>query len=147
MLKADVLKQLGGFDETFPFLEDWPAWLALTKADYKMYFVDIVSIKYRLHAQSIQNIADKTKYNSRTQIEVDQMFLKKYHKHLPLLEKIARLMIIYRNILIRKWFRNKNNRFISLFSKIAGVLPSFILKQYRKKFFHSNVNGQKSATK
>ncbi len=134
MLKKEILEKLGGFDENFPFLEDWPMWLSMTNAGYKMHYVDKISVKYRIHASSIQNLIHKKNYMSLVEIEVDKMFVNKYLKHLPFLEKIAKLLIIYRNKLIRNLFGNRNNYFISILSITFGAIPIIVLRQYRKRY-------------
>lgn len=51
-LNKDVIYSVGLFDERF-FVEDFPMWLKLTRAGYKFYFMDKMTIKYRQHYGSI----------------------------------------------------------------------------------------------
>lgn len=50
-----TLLSVGGFDERFRFLEDYPLWLNLTKNGHKLYFMDRVTVNYRRHSQAINN--------------------------------------------------------------------------------------------
>jgi glycosyltransferase involved in cell wall biosynthesis len=46
---------VGGFDERFKLLEDYPLWLNLTKKGYKLHFMDKITVKYRQHEKAINN--------------------------------------------------------------------------------------------
>jgi glycosyltransferase involved in cell wall biosynthesis len=138
MLKRDIVEKLGGFDNSFRLLEDWPMWLALTKAGYRMHYLGMSGVNYRVHSMSVQGLSNRKKYMSTVEMEVDELFLKKYNKYLPGLERVAKLSIIYRNRLIRKLFGNNNNKFISTISNAIGLLPSFILEQRKKTFKRIN---------
>lgn len=54
-LCRDVLLSVGGFDERFKLLEDYPLWLNLTKIGHKLYFMDKTTVNYRKHTQAINN--------------------------------------------------------------------------------------------
>lgn len=54
-LNREILLSLGGFDERFRILEDYPLWLNLTKNGYKLYFMDKVTVSYRKHSKAINN--------------------------------------------------------------------------------------------
>lgn len=134
MLKKTVLMEVGGFDENFTFLEDYPLWLALTKAGHKMNYVNTVSVKYRVHRQSVQGLHNRKMYKSRVEMEVDRMFVQRYLRFLLPLERWAKQQLIYRDIVLVRLFKNKSNNNIRWLAKITGCLPSFVLKRYRKMF-------------
>lgn len=48
-LYSETLRLIGGFDERIRFMEDYPLWLKLTKAGYKLHFLDKVTVMYRQH--------------------------------------------------------------------------------------------------
>jgi len=54
-IHREALLSVGGFDERFRLLEDYPLWLNLTKNGYKLYFMDKVTVNYRRHSKSIYN--------------------------------------------------------------------------------------------
>jgi alpha-1,3-rhamnosyltransferase len=54
-LKRETLLSVGGFDERFKMLEDYPLWLNLTRNGHKLYFMDKVTVNYRRHAKAINN--------------------------------------------------------------------------------------------
>ncbi len=54
-LHRETLQSLGGFDERFRLLEDYPLWLNLTRNGIKLFFMDKVTVNYRMHAKAINN--------------------------------------------------------------------------------------------
>lgn len=46
--KTEFLKRLGGFDERYILLEDWPIWLRIARLGYTIGFLNEVTIKYRM---------------------------------------------------------------------------------------------------
>jgi glycosyltransferase involved in cell wall biosynthesis len=133
ILKKAVLVSLNGFDEEFPFLEDWPMWLKIAKAGKKMHYLDSFTVKYRQHGKSVQQLINRKVYLSRTEAEIDKMFLNDYLQYLPLPERLARKATIVRNKLFSTIFRNQNNNLISVTSFIAGIIPFLVLRQYRRR--------------
>ena len=47
MLDANILKQLGNFDETYKYIEDWPYFLKTTLKNYRIIYKDITALKHR----------------------------------------------------------------------------------------------------
>ena len=54
-LHRQTLSDLGGFDERYRMMEDYPLWLKLTKLGQKLYFMDKVTVNYRQHSMAINN--------------------------------------------------------------------------------------------
>ena len=52
LLKTDVIKKLGNYDENYTF-EDWPMWIKLSKKGYKFAAVKSVLVNYRILATSM----------------------------------------------------------------------------------------------
>ncbi len=50
-----TILSVGGFDERFKLLEDYPLWLNLTRNGHKLYFMDKITVNYRRHANAINN--------------------------------------------------------------------------------------------
>ncbi|TXJ24990.1 MAG: glycosyltransferase [Chitinophagaceae bacterium] len=134
IVKKEVVDEVGGFDEDFLFLEDWPMWLALTKAGYPIRFLDKAGIKYRLHNTSVQDLRNKKRFMAVVDVDVDNLFRKKYIQYLSRPERVAKGFLIWRNTVLRRVFNNKSNRLIRVLSFILGAVPSLILRHYRKRF-------------
>jgi len=54
-LHRETIVSLGGFDERFKLLEDYPMWLNLTKKGFKLFFFDKITVNYRRHSKAINN--------------------------------------------------------------------------------------------
>ena len=50
-----TLISVGGFDERFKMIEDYPLWLKLTKQGHKLYLMHEVTVNYRKHSRAINN--------------------------------------------------------------------------------------------
>ena len=51
----EALINVGGYDERYKYIEDYPMWLKLTLAGYKLHFMEQVTVNYRRHDKSIHN--------------------------------------------------------------------------------------------
>jgi glycosyltransferase involved in cell wall biosynthesis len=45
---TDLLRGIGGADERFPMIEDYPLWLKITSSGVRLYMNDVFSVYYRL---------------------------------------------------------------------------------------------------
>lgn len=54
-LCRETLLSLGGLDERFAMLEDYPLWLNFTKSGHRLNFMDKVTVRYRQHSAAINN--------------------------------------------------------------------------------------------
>lgn len=54
-LHRETLLSVGGFDERFRMMEDYPLWLKLTKAGHRLYYMDKATVNYRQHSKAINN--------------------------------------------------------------------------------------------
>jgi len=50
-----TLVSVGGYNERFRLIEDYPLWLILTKNGYKLHFMNKITVNYRRHAKAINN--------------------------------------------------------------------------------------------
>jgi glycosyltransferase involved in cell wall biosynthesis len=58
-LHRETLLSVGGLDERFRLLEDYPLWLNLTKNGHKLHFMDKITVNYRQHSKAINNTGIK----------------------------------------------------------------------------------------
>jgi len=54
-LHRETLLSVGGFNEEYKLLEDYPLWLNLTKHGHKLCFMDKITVRYRRHGAAINN--------------------------------------------------------------------------------------------
>ena len=95
-IKRKIIEKVGGFDERFRLIEDFPLWLNLTKANIKFYYYPVTTVKYRSHDKSVSR--DGKKYMNRKFAESSLFFLKTYFP------KNERSYRIKRNIRQLKYF-------------------------------------------
>ena len=57
-LKRSLVLEIGGFDERFRFIEDHPLTLNITKSGTKIFYMNKLTTKYRVHSESIIKIKD-----------------------------------------------------------------------------------------
>lgn len=62
-MNREVILSLGGFDERFKMLEDYPMWLKLTRNGYRLFFMDKPTVNYRQHSGAINNTGHKLLVN------------------------------------------------------------------------------------
>lgn len=55
MYERALWEEVGGYDEEVPLLEDWPMWLKLTGAGYKIFFINEIVARYRLTLTSVRS--------------------------------------------------------------------------------------------
>lgn len=54
-VNSNLLRSLGGFDERYPMLEDYPLWLKATGANTKLFCTNRPLVRYREHACSVRH--------------------------------------------------------------------------------------------
>ena len=59
IIRRDLLLRINGFDERFKLLEDWPLWLKITEAGYKIYYLDRPLVYYRVHNNNLSQTTDR----------------------------------------------------------------------------------------
>ncbi|MGL5000434.1 MAG: glycosyltransferase [Cetobacterium sp.] len=57
--KKSLIEEYDYYDTDYPMIEDYPMWLKLTYAGEKLYFLDKITVFYRVHKKSLSNIVDK----------------------------------------------------------------------------------------
>ena len=80
--KSEIFNTIA-FDEAFKKIEDYPFWIIATKNGYKIGFVDVVTVKYRIHSDSVQNHAEVNSYlYKKSKFELINSIIKKYYKNI-----------------------------------------------------------------
>lgn len=64
-INRKIVEDVGGFDERFQYIEDHPLWIKLTHAGYKFYFMNKITVFYRVHDSSVfASIGENKIYNT-----------------------------------------------------------------------------------
>jgi alpha-1,3-rhamnosyltransferase len=89
IIKKDLLLSVNGFDERFNLLEDWPLWVKITYAGYKIYYLDKPLIFYRIHDNNLSQTTDKKfLYHPMNKIVISFKEKELLHR-LPFIERIG----------------------------------------------------------
>ncbi len=107
-IHRETLLTVGGFDERFRLLEDYPLWLNLTKNGYKLYFMDKTTVNYRSHAKAINNTGYDFLVNPNyfNQGEFRKVYI---YPYLPNDVRLNQQFIWYSSQIFRWKFLNRNN--------------------------------------
>lgn len=79
-IKADALKELGGYDERFPMQEDYPLFIKMIGKGYKMMLLDKVTVYKRMVPTSIQYDKDNDAIFSKHQVRIIKNYKMLYRK-------------------------------------------------------------------
>jgi alpha-1,3-rhamnosyltransferase len=90
-INRSFLKEIDLYDERFPFFEDYPLWLKITKKGFQLYYFDEITVLYRQSA-SITRVDNKW---------MNQNYFKSLRSHFKL-EVSPNLKLIDRKIFISK---------------------------------------------
>ena len=113
-LHRETLLSVGGLDERFRLLEDYPLWLNLTGKGHKLYFMDKVTVNYRRHANAINNSGDSILINPNY-FKLEKFRRIYTYPFLPLDIRLLQRYTYYSSYIFRfEWLNNYNkpNRFI-----------------------------------
>lgn len=117
--RRGFLNQINGFDEGLPY-EDWPLYLKITKAGFKIHYLDKVTVNYRIHASSIFNLDEGLLFNDFF-IKDLKVYKTLRRNNLPLLDRINEdFFYFFQGILFKYGF----NR-ITPFSKTIYRIVDF----------------------
>ena len=128
-INKKLFEKYGFFDERIPMLEDIPYWSKLLSKKEKIYFLDKVTVHYRIaeslsnHQEKIEHIAtyQSKKLYYRYYLEQDSSLLLKWH---------YKLEFFIKDFLI-KLFDNKSNNFTRVLLKYYKIIDiGYIIKKF-----------------
>jgi alpha-1,3-rhamnosyltransferase len=131
IIKKEVFKKTGLFDEAYPSFEDRPFLHRALLNGYKLYYLDIVGAYYRKHQDSVQ-ISNPGLLRNKYRIDVYKYELTMIKHFGNTIEKSFRYLDAMYNIFYIKHISNKKNiinKFFlygpsSIMSKITNVFNS-----------------------
>lgn len=110
-IRTQILNEIGGYDERYKFLDDWPAWYKLIFLGEKCFFLDEYIVGYRANENSVSLSTDKLFNFSFKQSEFlfirNELF--KYHS----LSYNANKTLHYWLCTCFEWLKINNTRFFN----------------------------------
>jgi len=121
----ETVLSVGGFDERFRLLEDYPLWLNLTKNGHRLFFMDSITVNYRSHSKAINNTGKMRVVNPN--YFKQEKFRRIYtYKNLPLDVRLDQQFLWFSSQLFRVGFFNRNTKFnIFLYAVLTVYLNPF----------------------
>lgn len=133
------LKELGGFNENFPMMEDHPLWIKITKSGERLGFMNEYTTKYRIHGLSMSgNLGSKSNSNQQIINKIYYQSVRKFNLELitnDLLEHglyskaYTKLLFIFESD-ITLLLGNKTNILTKILKKVFVLLNPFTWKYY-----------------
>lgn len=138
-ISREALEQVSFANEKYRMIEDLPLWLKMTETGYKLYFMNEVTVEYRLE-ESI-TISKHTYLN----LQFTRDLINLYKDELPsLLEypttkviMLERIGYLYYQLVVQKVFKNKKNKYTDLLNKASWALRPISLSQHILKRYNT----------
>jgi len=109
-LRKKIIVEVGCFDETLRFIEDYPMWLKLTKAGYRIHYFNRITALYRLTNESLS--ANKKEGLFNNSLHTYERVRKKYvYPELPLQKVLSFKYTYYVSVCLKSMLFNKRNKF------------------------------------
>ncbi len=119
--KKSIFAEVGYFNEDFPYWEDKPMWLKLTKAGIKIYFLDSELACYRDHKESVRKGQNKS-YFSKFLISRDIASSKIILPNLPVFERFLNWYLIFIRKSMIQLGLSRNNKVTHFFYRMMTFL-------------------------
>lgn len=120
--QRQLLEDIGGFDERFKF-EDLSVGVAITKTNTKIYFMDAVTVYYRIHEKSITR--SQTALFSKFYLEIYKFNKEVVFKEANMFIVVAKKYEYYRHFLLDQLGLNKNKPVSRVLYNLTRIINPF----------------------
>ena len=130
-IKRNLLEEMGGFDSSFS-IEDYPMWLKITSLGYKIYYLNKVTIKYRIHDTSIMHSCSFNYYNlklEKTLKDIKRKYVYPFIKRYDLLFWESEMTYSIKYFVIYYLFQNKNSFITRFIGKALSCFNFYLIKK------------------
>ena len=121
-IKCDLFKRIGLFDESIPFIEDWPFWLKTLSRGGAINYLNKVTVNYRVHSNSV---------SQTTKTHISEVFKDSRKKAVKFAcetgSKFGFFEKCYYGLL---WLSYQRKRKILKYAKLLNLLNPFAYKVY-----------------
>jgi glycosyltransferase involved in cell wall biosynthesis len=137
-ISKKVLLATGGFDEQFPFIEDYPFYIKVLEKGFKMHLIDKPLFIYRIHSNNISTKkSNDNLYNARFVNDFWNIFVRIQRNALIRNFLFFRCFALFRENYIRKFIvEHGNNKdaitwYIKLFGYISPHPYIYFLRKHK----------------
>lgn len=125
--RLELLKKVGFYDERFPLMDDYPLFIRISSAGYKIYLMNDNTIYYRNHSNSISHSSNVSSFLSNAEIRcsIEYNYLYKY-EHLNWLWRKFLRASISMNKMIVKYGNNRKIPACCFFYYLRQTTDPFI---------------------
>lgn len=127
---------VGGYDKENRIQEDYPMWLKLTKAGYRLYYFHKPTVGYRMHDAALNNVASVHIFKPMF-LKAHKIRQKVAHPYLPWEIVAKENYTYYIASIYQAWGLNRNTRFLSESYKICTnyLNPFFYVYLIKKRLY------------
>ncbi len=141
-----AIEHVGGFDERFKLIEDYPMWLNLTQRGYKLFFKPFISIRYRRHQNATHNLSQNF-IKKPSYFRNEKMRRVYVYPHITRFHFLHKTYVYYVSLVFHLLRLNRRNKLLFvLYRAITKYLNVFFLaEQFSSKLFKYNIRRVKNA--
>lgn len=130
-ISMEILRSIGGADERFPMIEDYPLWVKITKSGIRLNMNDVFSVYYRT-GDSV-SIGKKTIGNERYLRDKRNFLKEEIWAYSTLLRRLDDRVMFFSKLTGIKVFGNKKSFFYRLFYSLMFLLrPLRIIRKVKR---------------
>ncbi len=132
-LNSSLLKELGGYNETYKFIEDAPLWIKASERGIHFYFINKFVVTYRLHEHNISRLNKGSKFiKENFYQDSKKILLNEVVPRLKSHKRIIDIFNIYNTLLIYEIIFQTGNRN----NLLSRILELFIIRNLFNKLIN-----------
>jgi alpha-1,3-rhamnosyltransferase len=115
-IERETLLSLNGFDEKYPFIEDYPIYMKFLANGYRIHLVNHHLVRYRTYAESVSHSKDNSKFTNSILDAIEDFAIP---------ASLRNHMYLHTwHLLINKWLRHGNvkNRLFAYILRVTDLL-------------------------
>jgi alpha-1,3-rhamnosyltransferase len=142
--KSTIFDKVGTFDTNFPMLEDYPLWLRITKSGIKIDYMDISTVNYRIHGNSLSNFRPHTITTSLDGI-LPKFYSVYVYPYIGFWKTCVFKFNLWKRVKISAMMSEKNFKLLFRLNEFLSM-PNNLIKLNMKRRLASEINYRKKSS-